>query len=121
MIAQDDWKTSFEAEIQQAEKARDMGNEGMARVCARRAAGALAGEYIKRRAAQTGADQPGLDRYPTGAYDRLRFLCQMPGISPRVAQTADHFLSRVTTEHTLPIEADLITEARWLRQELLGE
>jgi hypothetical protein len=30
-------------------------------------------------------------------------------------------LSRVTTEHTLPIEADLITEARWLRQELLGE
>ena len=116
MTSDDDWKTTYEAEIQQAEQARLMGNEGMARVCARRAAGALVGEYFKRQGVRLGIDQDS-----TSADDRLRYLSKLPGISPQVAQAADLLLRRVTEEYNLPVEADLIAEARWLRQELLGE
>ena len=106
------WELTFDAEIQQAEKARASGNEGMARVCARRAAGALVGEYLKRQ---------GIDLGTPSAYDRLRYLSQLPGVSLQAAQSADHLLARITPEYTLPMEADLIDEARMLRRELLGE
>ena len=36
-----EWKTKFEQEMGLAKTARARGNEGQARVCARRAAGAL--------------------------------------------------------------------------------
>ena len=111
-----DWKTTFDAEIQQAEDARLQGNEGMARVCARRAAGVLVGEYFKRQSVRQAVD---LDS--ASAYERLRYLSELPGVSPQVAQAADLLLRRVTLEHNLPSEADLIAEARWLRQELLAE
>jgi len=106
------WRATFEAEILQAEKARAAGNEGMARVCARRAAGALAGEYLRRQ---------GVDLQTPSAYDRLRYLNDLPGVSPQATQAAARLLERVTPEYTLPDEADLIAEARRLRQELLGE
>lgn len=112
MTSPNDWKTIFDAEILQAENARAAGNEGMARVCARRAAGALVGEYLQRR---------GLDLSTPSAYDRLRHFHDLPGLSPQALQAADHLLARVTPEFTLPLDADLITEARKLRLELLGE
>ena len=115
-----DWKIIFEAEIRQAEEARLKGNEGMARVCARRAAGALVGEYFARHGNQ-GGGSPGVEPGSASTYDRLRSLSELPGISSQVTHSADLLLKRVTIEHTLPLEADLIAEARWLRQELLGE
>ena len=102
----------FDDEILQAEKARAAGNEGMARVCARRAAGAVAGEYYQRQSITL--DSP-------SAYDRLRFLSDLSDISPRARQAAEHLLARLTPEFTLPVQADLVAEARGLRQELLGE
>jgi hypothetical protein len=108
----ENWQATFNAEIQQAEQARAAGNEGMARVCARRAAGALVGEYFKRQ---------GIEVDTPSAYDRLRYLSELPGVSPQTSQTAALLLTRLTPEHTLPVDADLIAEARFLRQELLGE
>ena len=105
-----EWETAFNSEIQQAEAARSAGNEGMARVCARRAAGAVIGEYIKR------GDLP--DPGP-GAYDRIQYLANTPGVHPQARQVAVHLLTRVTPEHTLPLEVDLIAEARWLKEILL--
>jgi hypothetical protein len=32
---------------------------------------------------------------------------------------AGHFLIRITPEHELPVEVDLIAKARWLKTELL--
>jgi hypothetical protein len=106
------WQTTFEAEILQAEQARLAGNEGMARVCARRAAGAAAGEYFRRQ---------GIDMDSPSAYDRLRYLGDLGNISPQARQATEHLLRRLTPEFTLPVQADLIAEARLLRQELLGE
>jgi hypothetical protein len=105
-----EWETDFNSEIQQAEAARTAGNEGMARVCARRAAGVVIGEYIQR----SGLPDPG-----PGAYERIQYVADMPGVPPQARRVAAHLLTRVTPEHTLPIEVDLIAEARWLKEILL--
>jgi quercetin dioxygenase-like cupin family protein len=106
------WKTRFAAEIKQAESARAAGNEGMARVCARRAAGVALAEYFTRR---------NLPFNGPSAYDHLRTLASLPDVPERVRAVADHFLVRITPEHTLPVEADLIAEARWLAEILLDQ
>ncbi|RPI33238.1 MAG: hypothetical protein EHM70_06640 [Chloroflexota bacterium] len=56
-----------------------------------------------------------------GAYNLLRYLHSLPDVSPAVRETAEHFLARITPDHTLPVDADLVAEARWLAQELLQE
>jgi hypothetical protein len=112
MDIQDSWKARFESEIERAEIARDRGNEGMARVCARRAAGLVAAEYLARG----GINLPG-----KSAYDRLKFLCEMEDISPEIRKVATHFLIRITTDHQLPVDADLIQESRWLASALLND
>ena len=104
-----DWKTTFEKELATAAAARTRGNEGMARVCARRAAGAAAGEYLRRKQLPT----------PNTAFDRLRFLAADPVFSPEIRELAGRFLVRLTPEHELPIDADLLVDARRLA-EILG-
>jgi len=106
------WRERVEAELRQAEKARLEGNEGMARVCARRAAGVIIGEYLAR----IGRPLAG-----PSAYDRLRFFYAQEDLPPRAREVASHFIERITPEHELPIEADLLAEARWLAAELLPE
>jgi hypothetical protein len=110
MIKENDWKERFEQELRQGEIARAGGNEGMARVCARRAAGIAAGEYLM--------NHRGLRSGPS-AYDRLKLLSELPALPEQVRDVARHFLLRITVDHELPVEADLIEEARWLAKELL--
>jgi hypothetical protein len=106
------WQERFESELQRGEQARLEGNEGMARVCARRAAGVVVNEYLQRR----GGEQRSLS-----AYDHLRALAALPGIEPDVLEAVERLLVRITPEHTLPVDADLLSEARRLRSRLLGE
>jgi quercetin dioxygenase-like cupin family protein len=105
------WKHKFEAELKQAEAAREAGNEGMARVCARRAAGHVLSEYFTRQE---------LPFYGPSAYDHLKTLQDLPDVPEQVQEVARHFLVRITPEHTLPVEADLIAEARWLADTILA-
>lgn len=106
------WRERFDREIALAKAARAASNEGRARVCARRAAGLVADEYLARK---------GLASSNHSAYARLLDLAEQPGLSPQV-QRAIHLLTlRVTPEWRLPVEADLVAEAQRLRQELLGE
>lgn len=107
-----DWKEKARAELHLAETARQAGNEGKARVCARRAAGHIAGEYLQRRGAPSRS---------TSAISRLQVLITLPDLEPQVRETAGHFLLRINPDHQLPVEVDLISEARWLAQSLLGE
>ncbi len=101
----------FETELNRAETARAANNEGMARVCARRAAGMVANAYLLRR---------GLPSSPgSSAYDSLRYLVTLPALPDGVQSIAGHFLLRITPDHTLPVQADLIAEARWLARQLL--
>jgi hypothetical protein len=107
-----DWEILFHYELQQAELARSIGNEGKARVCARRAAGFIINEYFK----QMGILTPG-----SGAYNAIRFLQTLPNVPDDVHKIADHFLERVDKNFTLPDDVDLIHDARWLAQRLLSQ
>jgi len=105
-----DWQTRFEAELAAAEEARRRKNEGRARVCARRALGVLLDAWFEAQEIPY--------RNPS-AYDKVRFFVTLEHLPEDVRATARHFLVRVTPEYTLPIEADLVEEARWLRERLL--
>lgn len=95
-----------------AESARSMGNEGRARVCARRAAGHIAGEYLLRR---------GVTFRTESALERLRYLESYPELKPGEVEIVQHFLIHTTPDHNLPIQADLIADVHSLAQWLLNE
>jgi hypothetical protein len=105
-----DWKEEFQNEIKLALQARDSGNEGMARVCARRAAGIVIGEYLARH---------GHINISTSAHTRLSLFISLPDVDQSLKVVARHFLIKVNPEHELPIPADLINEAKWLEKSLI--
>lgn len=107
-----DWQTQIEAELQKAGQARVRGNEGQARVCARRAAGIAIREYLSRQ---------GIRPPSTSAYDLLNLLKEDPRLPAGLKTIADHLTLRVTEEFRLPVEADLVAEARTLCTELLKQ
>ena len=100
----------IQAEFERAEKARARGNEGQARVCARRAAGIAAREYFTRRGE--------IIRTPS-AYDLLNRLAEEQSLSAELRQSARYLTLRVNEEFKLPVNVDLIAEARKLCAELL--
>lgn len=111
-MADDSWKTSVAAEMRNAYEARSKGNEGRARVCARRAAGDIAEEYLRRQ---------GIQVESSSAIVRLKILRNLPELPSSLAETIDHFLIRITSEHKLPINADLLEDVYFLTEELLAE
>ncbi len=106
------WKQLTIDELALAENARSAGNEGRARVCARRAAGHVAGEYLRRQE---------IVIHSESALHRLRYLGSSPELSSKVKETLQHFLIHTTKEHNLPIDADLIADVHLLARQLLGE
>jgi hypothetical protein len=106
------WKTEYQKELEQAISAGAAGKEGMARVCARRAAGIVIGEYLLRR----GYIKPG-----PSAYDRLSLFNSLPDVDNQLKIIASHFLLKVNIDRSLPINADLVSEVQWLMEQLIGE
>ena len=105
-----DWQSEMQAEFERAGQARTRGNEGQARVCARRAAGIAAREYFTRRGERI--------RTPS-AYDLLNRLAQDPSLSNELRRSAGYLTLRVNQEFTLPVNVDLVAEARNLCNDLL--
>lgn len=95
----------IEAELAMAEAARLAGNEGRARVCARRAAGAAARDFLTRHRVRL--------KDPS-AYASLQTLADYPGLAPDLRIAALHLTARLTQTFTLPVQADLIADARRL-------
>ncbi len=106
------WQEELRWEFERAEQARAKHNEGQARVCARRAAGIAIRESLARR----GTRPPS-----KSAYDLLNLLKEDPLLTADVKLAIDHLTLRVTEEFKLPVETDLITEARLLCKWLLPE
>ena len=105
-----DWQEKIQKEFELAEQARARKNEGQARVCARRAAGIAIREHLTRR---------GIRPPSTSSYDLLNLLKDDPLLSSDLKLIADHLTLRVTEEFKLPVDADLVAEARTLCNELL--
>ncbi len=107
-----DWQTEIKAEFEKASQARLRGNEGQARVCARRAAGIAVREYLTRR---------GIRSPSVSAYDLLNLLKEDPRLPPDLKRIADHLTLRVTEEFKLPVDVDLVAEAKQFCDDLLKE
>jgi hypothetical protein len=105
-----DWEARFQSEVQHAEMAHAIGNEGKARVCARRAAGIAIGEYLRFR---------GIAPPDSSAYNILKFFQSNPDMPSDAKIITGHFLERVDTDFSLPGDIDLIQDARWLAKNLV--
>ena len=97
------WQSDIQAEFEKASQARERGNEGQARVCARRAAGIAIREYLSRG---------GIRPPSSSAYDLLNLIKGDPALSPKLKLLADHLTIRVTEEFKLPVDVDLVEEAK---------
>ena len=95
-------RLQIEAELARAETARAEGNEGMARVCARRAAGLAVGGGPR-----------------LSAVDRLRALAADGTVPGEVRQAAERLTARLRPDHTLPFEADPLEDARLIVRHFL--
>jgi hypothetical protein len=104
-----DLSIEIQREFERAEQARARGNEGQARVCARRAAGIAARDYLARRGEEV--------RTPS-AYDLLNLLKEDMNLSPHLREIAKHLTLRVDEEFKLPSNIDLVAEARKFCEEL---
>ncbi len=116
MNDQTEWKIRLVHELATADQARNRSNEGMARVCARRAAGVVIAEYLR---------QAGLQARKPSAIEQLRMFAalpegSLPQINEKARTIAGHFLLHLDEEHHLPVDADLVAEARWLAEWLLN-
>lgn len=106
------WKDELQREFEQAEAARTRGNEGRARVCARRAAGIAAREYLQR------IGQPVQTASVLTLLDHLQ---AQTALTPDLRQAAAHLTLRVTEAFSLPVPIDLIVEAKKLCRALLPD
>ncbi|MGB8214955.1 MAG: hypothetical protein WCE68_15510 [Anaerolineales bacterium] len=99
----------MESELENAERARRNGNEGKARVCARRAAGLAARNFLIHHNAGP---------RDKSAYAALQVLAEFPGLAQDLRTAAIHLITPLTKTFTLPVDADLIADARKLIGEL---
>jgi len=100
----------FNNEISRALAARAKGNEGMARVCARRGVGIILTDFFSSLSIS----------YPQrNAYEQIKLFVSLPFIPDEIKETASHFLIHVDHDHNLPINVDLISEAIYLKKELI--
>jgi hypothetical protein len=104
------WKTDYDVEIKRGQMARSDGNEAMARVCARRAAGIIIGEYLRRK---------GIDDFSNSAYKRIALFESLPEVDQQYKEVASHCLLKVEPDRRLPIKVDLLAEVIWLKNTLL--
>ncbi|RLT46751.1 MAG: hypothetical protein DWI63_01875 [Chloroflexi bacterium] len=95
-------------ELALAEQARQAGNEGRARVCARRAAG---------WAVAAGA---GIAALPN-AFVQLQRLAKDSAQPAHIRSAAAHLTLRITSEHLLPGNADPLSEARSIIRHFLPQ
>jgi len=101
----------IEAELTAGRQARKAGNEGMVRVCVRRAAGAALGFWLETHPRQGW----GMD-----AMTRLKGLAQAVDVSGEVRDAASRLTARVTPAFTSPHTTDPLEDARIIIRHLLG-
>jgi HEPN domain-containing protein len=95
----------MERELQNAARAREGGNEGRARVCARRAAAIAVRAYLVSR---------GKRARSASALDLLQQLRDQEPLAPDLLTIVEHLTLRVDQNFSLPEHIDLVADARLL-------
>jgi hypothetical protein len=104
-----EWLAQVQWELDTAEAARSRGNEGMARVCARRAAGWTVKAYL---------GEQGVDLKTNSVLVHFRHMLKKENHS-ELKPILEHMLKakdkpELTAESVWPVEIDLVAEARQL-------
>lgn len=103
-------------ELKLAAQSQDKGNEGKARVCARRAAGWAIQEHLR---------QQGISLGNNNALAHIKYFSAQSGHSSETAAVLHHLLVKLEkdsfeSDPYYPIQGvDLVSEAQWLVEELL--
>ena len=97
-----DSRVQIQEELLLAKQSRKEGNEGRARVCARRAAGA---------AAQIFLDLQELNKNSNNAFQALKTLQDKVDLPERILLAVKRLTQRVNEDYQLPLDIDLIQEA----------
>lgn len=95
-------KLQIKEELLLAKQSRQEGNEGRARVCARRAAGAAVNEYLIKK---------GITQKQENAIQSLLIFGQLEPLPDRVQAALNWLVHRVNLDHEMPEDVDLIYEA----------
>ena len=93
----------IERELARAEAAQRDGNDGMVRVCARRAVGLAAEAWLERF--------PGKSRRGD-ALDQLRRIQADESFPQEIRSAAERLMTKVTQRDTAPFSTDPIADAR---------
>lgn len=104
-------KQEVGAELQSAYDWRRRGNEGRARVCARRAAGMAIGYYYHT---QTGEPASG------NAYNLLGWLAAHATAGQELQEAARRLTAHVTVDHDLPHPEDPLADAQLIIDMMLN-
>jgi hypothetical protein len=104
-------KQTIHRELENAHRARIDGNEGRARVCARRAAG-----WAVSFTRSLNEDR----EIEANAYEMLQWLVQQVDTAEDVRSAATRLTARVSLDHTLPFPEDPLEDARMIIETLLG-
>lgn len=112
-----DWRQRVEHELATAEAARARGNEGLARVCARRAAGWAVQAYLEQR---------GVDLQTTSVMEPIRYLLNVEGLRLETKTILEHMLvakqkDDLESDSYFPLDVDLVAEAKQLISDLFPE
>jgi hypothetical protein len=102
---------SVEQEFATARQAAAMGNDGMARVCARRAAGAAIAFWLQTN------ERPG---WRADAMSRIRHLEADASFPQEVREAAMRLMARVTPQFTPQYSTDPIEDSRIIIRHLIG-
>ena len=105
-------KRTIRRELEDAGQARIEGNEGRARVCARRAAG-WAVSFTRSLNEECEIE--------ANAYEMLQWLAQQADTPDDVRAAAARLTARVSHDHTLPFPEDPLDDARMIVEALLGK
>jgi len=112
----DTWQEKITNDMQKGRKAQEEGKHGLARVCARRAAGWAIQENLARN---------GIDLSTRSAFEYIQYQASQSGNPPRLQQSLEYMMRKMEKDSLeedaywpLP-EVDLLSEAEWLIKELL--
>ncbi len=97
-------RQTIEAELRRAIEALGQGNDGKARVCARRASGVALRAWFQARG--SGATGPG------DAQSLLKLAGGDPGLPQEIRQAAIRLSTAITERDRLPFSDDPVTDAR---------
>lgn len=108
------WVNRVNEALSMANAARSRGNEGVARVCARRAAGWTVQAYLEKQ---------GIDLQTTSVIKHIQYLLTLDTLAPQNRTILEHMLvakqkDDLESDSYFPLDVDLVAEARQLMSSL---